>query len=117
MCFCFLSNSRVRVAQNKSPDHGVAQIGPDQRILKRSRVNEFIADEEPPVGGPIDSALFREVHGLDQIQKVAIDANMMPHFPCKQLVGLLKKNNVPSCCSAPLRVSADIACSDLVGLS
>ena len=96
--FFVIANSRVRVTWDKSPDVGIAQIGPDQRILNRHRVYKFIAIEEPPMGGPIDSALFSEVHGLDQSQKIAIHAHMVPHLPCDQLVGfLLKKNNVPSC--------------------
>ena len=95
--FVFISNSRVRVTWDKSPDVGIAQICPDQRILNRHRVYKFIAIEEPPMGGPIDSALFNEVHGLDQGKEVTLYIHMGPHLPCKQFIGLLKQNNVPSC--------------------
>ena len=33
----FLSNSRIRVTWDKSPDAGIAQVGPDQRILNGRR--------------------------------------------------------------------------------
>ena len=69
--FCFLSNSRIRVTWDKSPDAEIAQVGPDQRILDGRHVYKFIVIEQPPIGGPIDSALFSEVHGLDQNQKTA----------------------------------------------
>ena len=69
----------------------------DGRRKKNHETLKFIAMEKPPSGGPIDSALFSEVHGLDQSQKIAIRAHRMPHLPCDQLVGFHKKNNVPSC--------------------
>ena len=46
-------------------------------------------------------ALFSEVHGLDQKQKIAIHAHMVPHLPCDQLVGLHKKEQCPELLKYP----------------